>query len=84
MPQLNTGGGNIFPDPISKNPNQTGARVADLETIVSYYMTSGGEIEMWWRQLQPAVTPTQQSSLMTVVGLAAGTPFPTPSAAPPG
>ena len=68
--------GNTFPDPISKNPNQTGARVADLETIVSYYMASGGEIEMWWRQLQPAVTPTQQSSRMTFVGLADGAPFP--------
>lgn len=70
------GGGELFPDPISKNPLQTGARVADLETIVSYYMTSGGEVEMWWRQLQPPVTPSQQSSLMTFVGLADGTPFP--------
>ena len=70
------GGGNTFPDPVSKNPNQTGARVADLETVVSYYMTSGGEVAMWWRQLQPAVTPTQQANLMTFVGLADGTPFP--------
>lgn len=70
------GGGETFPDPISKNPNQPGARVADLETIVSYYMTSGGEVQMWWRQLLPAVTPAQQSSLMTFVSLADGTPFP--------
>lgn len=70
------GGGETFPDPVSGNPNQTGARVADLQTVVSYYMTSGGEIGMWWRQLQPAVTPAQQTSLMTFVALADGTPFP--------
>ena len=46
------GGGNLFPDPVSGNPAQTGARVADLNTIVSYYMSkAGGEVEMWVRQL---------------------------------
>jgi hypothetical protein len=70
------GGGDTFPDPVSKNPNQPGARVADLETVISYYMTSGGEVAMWWRQLQPAVTPEQQACLMTFVELADGTPFP--------
>jgi hypothetical protein len=74
------GGGNLFPDPVSKNPAQTGARVADLNDIVSYYMTQGptggDEVEMWWRQLQPAITPAQQECLMTFVGLADGTPFP--------
>ncbi len=71
------GGGNTFPDPISKNPNQTGARVADLQTIVSYYMSSsGGEVDMWVRQLSPVLTTQQQANLMTFVGLADGTPFP--------
>ena len=71
------GGGNLFPDPVSGNPAQTGARVADLNTIVSYYMSAaGGEVEMWVRQLNPPVTPEQQASLMTFVELADGTPFP--------
>ena len=51
------GGGNLFYDPVSKNPAQTGARVADLKTIVDYYMTTGGEVQLWWRQLSPAATP---------------------------
>jgi hypothetical protein len=72
------GEGNTYYDPISKNPNQKGARVADLKTIIEYYMnpTEGGEIAMWWRQLQPGVTPDQQAALMTFIGVADGTPFP--------
>lgn len=70
------GGGNTYPDPVSGRSAQTGARVAELETIVSYYMTTGGEVSMWWRQLQPVVTPAQQTALMTFVTLADGTPFP--------
>lgn len=73
-------GSKTFPDPVSKNPNQKGARVASLEQIVSYYMDSGpgggGEIEMWCRQLSPAVTPEQQAALKIFVRLADGTPFP--------
>ena len=71
------GEGNTYYDPVSKNPNQTGARVADLKTILDYYMgPQGGEVEMWWRQLQPSITPDQQTALMTFVKLADGTPFP--------
>ena len=74
------GGGTLFPDPVSGNPLQSGARVADLNTVVSYYMNTtpqgGGEVAMWVRQLLPAITPEQQTSLMTFVGLADGTPFP--------
>jgi hypothetical protein len=70
------GEGNMYYDPISKNPQQSGARVADLKTVIDYYMTTGGEIAMWWRQLVPAVTPDQQAALMTFVGVADGTPFP--------
>ncbi len=70
------GGGKTFPDPVSKIPNQAGARVADLHDVVSYYMTTGGEVRMWARQLAPAITPEQQESLMIFVRLADGTPFP--------
>lgn len=70
------GGGQTFPDPVSKIPDNLGARVADLEAVISYYMTAGGEVAMWWRQLTPAATPDQQASLMTFVKNADGTPFP--------
>jgi hypothetical protein len=71
------GEGNTFYDPISKNPNQTGARVADLTSILDYYMgPQGGEVEMWWRQLQPSITPDQQTALLTFIGIADGMPFP--------
>ena len=74
------GEGTEFYDPISKKQQQSGARVADLQSVISYYMdqgpTGGGEIAMWWRQLQPSVTPDQVASLMTFVKLADGTPFP--------
>lgn len=70
------GEGETFPDPISGNKNQTGARVALLSDILDYYMGSGGEVEMWWRQLTPAVTPEQNDALMTFIKLADGTPFP--------
>lgn len=74
------GGGDLFPDPVSGSKAQTGARVADLETVISYYMnttpTGGGEVSMWCRQLQPPVTQEQQDCLMTFVGLADGIPFP--------
>lgn len=69
-----------FPDPVSKKPNQTGARVAKLGDIVSYYMDTGpgggGEIKMWVRQIAPEVSPEQRAALDIFVRLADGTPFP--------
>ena len=74
------GGGDLFPDPFSGNPAQPGARVADLNDVISYYMNTtpqgGGEVSMYVRQLVPPVTPEQQECLMTFLGLADGTPFP--------
>ncbi len=70
------GGGDTFPDPVSGNSNQKGARVAYLDKIVPYYMGTGGELNMWWSQLVPGVTPAQQSVLMNFVKTADGTPFP--------
>lgn len=71
------GGGLTFPDPISKTSTNSGARVADLQTVISYYMSSsGGEVDMWVRQLSPVLTAEQQATLMTFVVLADTTPFP--------
>ena len=76
------GGGTLFPDPVSGNPAQTGARVAALSSIVPYYTApassgGGGEVAMWVRQLKVPLTTVQENALMTYVGLADGIPFPT-------
>ncbi len=75
------GGGDTFPDPVSGNPAQTGARVAAVNTVIPYYMTpadkqGGGEVAMWVRQLKVPLTAAQAQSLLTFVTLADGTPFP--------
>nr|MCU0619270.1 hypothetical protein [Gemmatimonadaceae bacterium] len=77
------GGGLLFPDPVSGSQAQDGARVADITTIVPYYMTpsnpqgtGGGEIVMWVRQLTTPLSQAQTDALMTYVRLADGTPFP--------
>lgn len=69
------GGGNLFLDPLNKNPAQNGCRVALLDDILKYYMTMEKPYFTWRPLLKPkfeAIPP----KLMRFVEDATGTQFP--------
>jgi len=69
------GGGTTFPDPYYPGGGaHDGARVADLDTLLAYYMTV--EVALYARQLAAPVSAAQQSSLLTFISVANGSPFP--------
>jgi hypothetical protein len=71
------GGGEQFPDPLIDNgngPAHAGARGADLDTLLAYYMSTG--VTLYCRQISPAVTQQEMDALLTFIPLADGTPFP--------
>lgn len=72
------GGGTQFPDPLIDNgngPAHAGARGADLDTLLAYYMEKPG-MQMYCRQISPALTQQEIDALNIFIPLADGTPFP--------
>ncbi len=71
------GGGNAFPDPYWPGPGPNpGARVADLDTILDYYINQMGIATFTWRQLTPSLPLGAGSALDTFIRANVGAIFP--------
>jgi hypothetical protein len=68
------GGGEQFPDPLVNTGAHAGARGADLDTLLAYYMHPG--VSLYCRQISPAPTAAEITALNIFIALADGTPFP--------
>ena len=71
------GGGNAFPDPYwtGTGPNP-GTRVADLDTILDYYINQMGIKTFSWRRLTPSLPLAPGSALNTFIMQNDGAIFP--------
>lgn len=79
------GGGDCYPDPYVSDPDNRlhgqdathpGCRVADLETVLTYYASRTDVAGVWIRQLRPAVSPDRFQALRLFINRVDGLPFP--------
>lgn len=71
------GGGTQYPDPFFNNKPHPGARAAPLDDVLAFYMNpTNGELAMYLRRVQPAVSPDQYAAWRCFISVAIGLPFP--------
>jgi len=70
------GVGKQFPDPYKGGQAHKGCRVADLDTLLGYYMQQMQIKTFTWRQLTPSITGNAFAKLVNFITKVDGLPFP--------